>query len=85
MERCKEAGCQKVLVRGPKTKVRLSMSEIYRLGEHLATLGLQVAVVESHDESAENVKFLENVAANRGSPIQFFDAEQDAKDWLGIS
>ena len=82
---CKEAGCHKVLILGPRTKVKLSTSEIYILGEEIAKLSLQIAVVESHDASSENVLFLENVVSNRGIPIQFFDNEQYAKDWLKIS
>jgi len=82
---CKEAGYNKVLILGPRTKVKLSTSEIYSLGEEIAKLGLLIAVVESHDASSENEEFLENVVSNRGMPIQFFDNEQDAKDWLKIS
>ena len=82
---CKEAGYNKVLILGPRTKVKLSTSEIYSLGEEIAKLGLLIAVVESHDASSENVLFLENVVSNRSIPIQFFDNEQDAKDWLKIS
>ncbi len=81
---CKEAGCQKVIILGPRTNVRLSVPEIFNLGKEIANLDLQVAVVELHDESNENVKLLENVAFNRGGSIQFFDNEQDAKDWLEI-
>ena len=82
---CKETGCRKVLVLGPRTKVTLSAVEVFKLGEEIAKLALQIAVVELHDASKENVKFLENVVINRGVPIQFFDNEQDAKDWLGIT
>ena len=82
---CKEVGCQKVLILGPRTKVRLSMLDIYKLGKEIAKMGLQIAVVELHDAPIRKVKFLESVASNRGVPIQFFDNEQYAKDWLGIS
>ncbi len=82
---CKEAGCRKVLVVGPRTKVTLSTFDIFELGEEIAKLGLQIAVVELHDASKEDVRFLELVATNRGRAIQFFDNEQDAKDWLGIT
>ena len=81
---CKEAGCRKVLILGPRTKVRLSVLDIFDLGQEIAKFGLRIAVVELHDASNENVEFLENAATNRGGPIQFFDNEQDAKDWLGI-
>jgi len=82
---CMEVGCRKVLIMGPKTKVRLAMTEIYQLGQEIAKLGLQIAVVELHDASNRNVEFLEDVAKNRGGPIQFFGNEKDAKDWLGVS
>ncbi len=82
---CKEAGCLKVLILGPRTKVRLSTVDIFNLGKAIAELGLKIAVVEVHDASNQDVSFLKDVVANRGGPIQFFDSEQQAKDWLGIS
>ena len=81
---CQEARCRKVLILGTRTKVRLSVVEIFHLGQEIAKLGLRIAVVEMHDASNHDVEFLENVAMNRGGPIRFFDNEQDAKDWLGI-
>ena len=82
---CMEADCRKVLVVGNDTTVNLEVIDIFDLGNQLAELRLQIAMVESHDASAENVGFLENVAFNRGGQIQFFDTEKDAKDWLGVS
>jgi hypothetical protein len=81
---CKKAGCAKVLVLGPRTRVRLSVTDIFQLGADIADMGLEIAVVEVHNAPKEKVNFLENVTRNRGSPIQFFDDEQEAKDWLGI-
>ncbi len=81
---CKEAGCQKVLLMGPRTKVRLTTLDIYNLGKEIAKLGLQIAVVELHDASIGKVKFLESVVGHRDVPFQFFDNEQDAKGWLGV-
>ena len=81
---CKEAGCQKVLILGPRTKVRLSTTEIFDLAKQIAKLDLQIAVVEFHDAPIGKVRFLESVVKNRGVPIKFFDNEQDAKDWLKI-
>ncbi len=80
---CEKAGYHKVLVVGPRTKVRLSTMDIYTLGEQIARLRMKVAVVESHDAPDDDVTFLENVATNRGGPLQFFHNEQDAKAWLG--
>ncbi len=82
---CKEAGCRKVLILGPRTKVRLSTYNIFKLGREIAKLDLRIAVAESHDASNENVRFLEDVVTiARGGPIQFFDNDQDAKKWLGV-
>ena len=81
---CEKAGCRKVLILGPKTKVRLSVLDILELGSQIADMGVEIAVVESHDASDENVEFLENVAWNRGGLIQFFDTQTEAKEWLGV-
>lgn len=82
---CKTASCQKVLVLGPKTQVDLALLDIYDLGSEIANLHLQIAMVESHDVSDEDVSFLENVVANRGGPIRFFDTEKEAKEWLEVT
>ena len=79
---CKQANCRKVLIRGPKTTVKLSPLEIRDLGKEIAKLDLRIAVTESHDASKEDVEFLENVVWNRGRPIKFFDSELEAKYWL---
>ena len=82
---CDEAGCRKVLLLGTKTDVDLSTLDIYDLGEQIARLRLQIAIVESHDASDDDEQFLETVVFNRGGPLQFFASEQDAKDWLDSS
>ena len=82
---CKETGCRKVLVVGLRTKVTLSSLDIFHLGEEITKLGLQIAVAELHDASKEDVRLLEIVANDRDGPMQFFDNEQDAIDWLGIT
>lgn len=82
---CKEAGVQKVLVRGPSTRVKLATMDILQLGKAIAKFNLRIAVVESHDAGADNEEFLESVAFNRGGSIQFFETEAAAKDWLGVT
>ena len=82
---CKAADRRKVLILGSDTGVRLSFTDIYDLGEEIARLGLRIAVVEDHDASDEDVDFLETVALNRGGSLRFFNAERDAKDWLGVA
>jgi len=85
LEICKEADCRKVLIVGPSTKVRLSEMDIFHLGERIAEMDLMIAVVETHDAMEKDVRFLENVATNRGAPIQFFDSVEDAKRWLRVA
>lgn len=79
---CAEAGCRKVLIVGPKTKIHLDTLDIFNLGEQIAGLRLQIAIVESHDASIDDENFLETVVFNRGGPLQFFMDEEEAKDWL---
>ena len=81
---CSEAGFRKVLLRGSNINVKLTEAEVFKLGEEVTKLNLMVAIVQLHDASKETERFLENVAVNRGVPIQFFDNEQDARDWLGV-
>ena len=84
-EICKTSGCNNVLVVGQNTNVRLSLMDIFELGQKIAGLSLRIAVVETHDASKSSVEFLESVATIRGGPPKFFGDEQSAKDWLGIS
>lgn len=82
---CKEADCRKAMIIGPKTNVNLSTFDILDLGQQIAKLDLRIAIVESHDASVEDVKFLENAVWNRGGYIRFFDSKMEAKYWLQIS
>ena len=82
---CKETDCRKVLIAGENVKVNLGVMDIFKLGSQLAKLHLQIAMVESHDASDDDVDFLQNVTLNRGGRIRFFDTQGDAKDWLGVS
>ena len=81
---CDEAGCRQVLIVGRQIRVKLSTIDIYELGQAIAKLGMLIAVVELHDASDEDVRFLEDVATSRGGPLRFFDTVQDAKNWLGV-
>ena len=81
---CKEASCQKVLIRGTGTTVKLAIADVFQLGQEIAKLGLKIAVVESHDAANDDVEFLELVVQNRGLPLRFFECETSAKEWLGV-
>jgi len=81
---CSEAGYRKVILRGSNINVKLTVPEIFALGEEIAKLNLKIAIVQLHDASKGNEELLENAASNRGSPILFFNNEQDARDWLGV-
>ena len=80
-----ETGCNKVLVVGPNTKVRLSAFDILELGKRIAKLDIQLAIVEIHDASTDAVSLLKTGVFNRGSKIRFFDNVKDAKDWLEVA
>lgn len=81
---CSEADCKKVLIRGSNANVKLTKMEFFKLGEEVAKLQVKVAIFTLTDASKDDERFFENVALNRGSNIQFFNNEQDAKDWLGV-
>ncbi len=83
-EVCSESGCRKVLVRGQDANVQLTTMEIFRFGEAVAKQDLRVAIVNTSNASRTDEEFLENVSTNRGSPIKFFNSEEDAKKWLGV-
>ena len=82
---CKETGCKKVLVVGPRTKVRLSPFDLLELGKRIAKLDVQMAIVEMHDASDDAMSLLKSVAFNRGSKIRFFNNMAEAKGWLEIA
>jgi hypothetical protein len=81
---CREADTRKVIVKGSTVNVKLSMMEILMLSKEIAKVKLNVAIITKHDLTKEHEALFKDVATNRGSPIQFFDNEKDAKDWLAI-
>lgn len=70
---------------GKGTRVDLNALDIYELGEIIARHHLQIALVENHDAAEEDVSFLQYVSGNRGCPLRFFDTEEEAQKWLGVS
>jgi len=81
---CRDANTNKVLINGPATKVSLSVIELLELAKEIAKLKLQVALVVNTDLSSGLESFFVDMASNRGSPMQFFENEEAAKDWLNI-
>jgi len=81
---CHKAQNRNVIIRGPKTKVKLSTMETLIFAREIAKLNLTIAITNQHDASKDFESLLEDVATNRGSPIRFFSSEEDAKDWLGV-
>ena len=81
---CEKAGCNKVMIVGPRTNVGLSAFDILELGKAIAKIGVQMAVVEIHDASNDAVSLLESATSNRGGAVRFFDNTRDAKQWLEI-
>ena len=80
--RCRSAGCNKVLVIGPRSYIRLSAFDFLELGREIAERKLQFAFAELHDASDDAVVLLESVVANHGGAARFFDCVEDARAWL---
>ena len=78
---CNTTGCNKVLVVGPRTYMKLSAFDILEMGREIAKLQLQMAIAEIHDASNDAVDLLESVASNHGGAVHFFDNTQDAREW----
>lgn len=81
---CSEAGTRNVLIRGTNVNVKLTPIEFFAFGEAVGKLNLKVAGVTQIDAPQEDSRLFENAAANRGSQMQLFDNELDARDWLGV-
>jgi hypothetical protein len=81
---CLEGNTKKVLVIGTATKVHLSMTELLMLAREISKLELKAALVVSNDISSEMKPLFEEISTNRGSPIQFFEKEKDARAWLEV-
>jgi len=82
---CEKAACHKVLILGNDTQVNLSAFDILALASEIAETKLRIAVVETHDASDDEVKFLESAVWNRGGYIRFFNSEAEARYWLRMS
>lgn len=82
---CSDSDRKKVLITGRDTKVNLEPMDLYDLCREVAQHHLQIAMVEIHNASEEDVFFFQNVSNNRGGPLNFFDTEEEAKEWLGVS
>ena len=83
-EACERIGSRKVLVSGPDTHVDLSTFDLFELGQQIAQLGLQVAILENDDASQMARSFLETVTFNRSRPLRFFGTEEEAMAWLEV-
>ena len=81
---CEEANCRKVLIRGTTVKMHLTTRELFELGNAIAKLRLQIAIVNTSGVLKEDKALLEEVAANDNSTLRFFDDEDSALDWLCV-
>lgn len=81
---CRDANTNKVLINGPETIVSLSLIELDELAKRIGKLRLKVALVVNTDIPSESESFFADAAFDRGSPMQFFENEEAARDWLNI-
>ena len=78
-----ESGVSEVLVDLRELVNAPPTIEIYQFASELPT-SLQIGILFP-DALAEDMKFLETVAFNRGRNIQMFDTEAAALEWLGAA
>ena len=74
-----ETGIRRVLVDVQAQKKTAGTGTLFEFGSHLP-LGIAFAILCDLDR--EDHHFVETIASNRGIPIQDFDSEQEALEWL---
>ena len=79
---CHENGLRKLIIDGRDQESMTNTIESFDFGTEVpkAFRGLKVAVVHRKDDDA--LKFIETVAANRGSPTRAFVDFDKAREWL---
>ncbi len=85
-EACQKYKCSRVLAEGGVLSRRMSMTDAFESGSHLAQsiTGLTMAICLKGYKADELTTFFKTVARNRGATIEFFQDSDDALRWLGI-
>jgi hypothetical protein len=81
---CAEYQCFKVLSTGKNPRRNLGTMDAYKSGVLLTTpkLPLKIACVWEDYVTDDLTQFFENVSANRGVEVQFFQEVEAARFWL---
>jgi len=79
---CKEKGISKIIVDTRDQVSKSSITELYDYAEEIInhTIGYKIAIVMDLDE--EEIRFIDNVVANRGGFYNTFLTFKEAKRWL---
>lgn len=82
-ERCRELGCDKLLVYRDIADV-LETASMYAVASHLPVVlpGVKVAFVNPYDSNQQNMEFGRTIIERRGGMIGLFKTEAAAIEWL---
>lgn len=83
----KKTGIKKVIVDQSEGRVDVTISELFEFhSSHNEVLPnqIKIAIIVSKEEIADNMKFAENVAINRGIDIKVFTSVNEGIKWLNI-
>ena len=77
-------GAKPILVICDDPRGDVSLEDAYRVGTDIATrlASCRVAVALRGRRASESDRFVELVAANRGTSVRFFENVESARDWL---
>jgi hypothetical protein len=83
-DKCKEKNITKILIEERLEGPRLNVINIFQIIIQIApkVIGQFIAIAYVDMNRKEPIKFLENVAINRGLPVRIFSDVQTAVDWL---
>jgi hypothetical protein len=84
---CQQSGCRRVLVDENLTGPSLTVTEAFGLASQgAANIDESVRAIAYVDRNPQHdgtvMKFVENVAVNRGVPMRIFPSIEEARAWL---
>ena len=79
---CQKEGIKHLIIDGRHQEPHTGLMQDFGFGEELPTemRGFKIAIVRSRED--KSLKFINNVAANRGAITKSFHTLEEAQDWL---
>ena len=79
---CQKEGVKNVIIHGLHQEPQTGLMQDFGFGEELPTemRGFNIAIVRSRED--KTLKFIDNVAANRGANTKSFHTLEEAQVWL---